>query len=79
MRILKLHPDASGTHQSAPHTWVKIIDEITASLHKGVKLAPACDGSERCVITKLTFIEFVQGWIEFFSAGNFKLIAKRCR
>ena len=43
---------------------------IDASPHQGVKLVLSGDGSERYVTTKLTFIEFIQGWIELFSAEN---------
>ena len=42
---------------------------IIVSPHQGVKLVPAGDGSERYVAYELTFIEFIQGWIELFSAG----------
>ena len=43
---------------------------IHASLYYGIKLVPAGDGSEHSVMTKLTFIKFIQGWKELFSAGN---------
>ena len=42
---------------------------IIVSPHQGVKLVLAGDGSERNVANKLTFIKFIQGWMEFFSAG----------
>ena len=42
---------------------------IIVSPHQGVKLVLAGDGSERYVAYELTFIEFIQGWIELFSAG----------
>ena len=37
---------------------------INASSYQGVKLVLADDGSEHCVMTKLTFIKFIPGWIE---------------
>ena len=43
---------------------------IDASPHQGVKLVLTGDRTEHYVATKQTFIEFIQGWIELFSAGN---------
>ena len=37
--------------------------------HQGVKLVLAGDGSEHYVAYELTFIKFIQRWIELFSAG----------
>ena len=42
---------------------------VIVSPHQGVKLVPAGDGSKCYVANELTFIEFIQGWIELFSAG----------
>ena len=39
------------------------MNPIDASPHQGVKLVLAGDGSECYVLTKQTFIEFIQGWI----------------
>ena len=42
---------------------------VIVSPHQGVKLVPAGGRSERYVAYELIFIEFIQGWIELFSAG----------
>ena len=39
---------------------------VSVSAHQGVKLVLTGDGSECYVAYKLTFIEFIQGWIELF-------------
>ena len=45
---------------------------VIVSPHQGVKLVLAGDRSEHYayVTNELTFIKFIQGWIELFSAGH---------
>ena len=67
--LLPSHPGSTPTPVIADNILGQDMNLIDALPYQGEKLVLAGNGSECCVVTKLTFIKFIPCWI-LFSCGN---------